>query len=178
MAHSSLSSRLTPTHCRALGICKVPQLHGRSADVVGHLAGERSAMQPWSQAVRHAEALTLNASSVQMCIAVLRLGYWATVASPLFVMVLTLAVSGVPLQVRVAACCCHTATRNAAGAAVSQPVLLQEKQQKERWGKDPAYQAWRERTNLLVPVPNPWRKSRASPSLRQSLQSDSDQTNA
>ena len=35
-----------------------------------------------------------------MCAAVLTGGYWATVISPIFVMVLTLGVSGVPLQVR------------------------------------------------------------------------------
>ena len=34
--------------------------------------------------------------------------------------------------------------------------VMQEKQQKERWGKDPAYQAWRQRTNLLVPLPKLW----------------------
>ena len=38
----------------------------------------------------------------------------------------------------------------------NQPFLpwnLQEKQQKERWGKEAAFQAWRRNTNLLVPIP-------------------------
>ena len=51
---------------------------------------------------------------------------WATVLSPLFVASLLLFVSGVPLQ---------------------------EKQAAARWGGDPAFQAYRARTNLLVPVP-------------------------
>jgi steroid 5-alpha reductase family enzyme len=51
---------------------------------------------------------------------------WATVLSPLFVATLLLFVSGVPLQ---------------------------EKQAADRWGADPAYQAYRARSNLLVPLP-------------------------
>jgi steroid 5-alpha reductase family enzyme len=51
---------------------------------------------------------------------------WATVVSPLFVSALLLFVSGIPLQ---------------------------EKQAADRWGGDPAYQAYRGRTNLLVPLP-------------------------
>ena len=34
-----------------------------------------------------------------MCVAALSGGYWATVISPVFVMVLTLGISGVPMQV-------------------------------------------------------------------------------
>jgi steroid 5-alpha reductase family enzyme len=58
---------------------------------------------------------------------------WASVASPLFVAVLLLFVSGIPLQ---------------------------ERQAQERWGNDPAYVAHRTQTNLLVPLPIPvsWRK--------------------
>lgn len=26
-------------------------------------------------------------------------------------------------------------------------------QQKERWGKEPAFQAWKRNTNLLIPIP-------------------------
>lgn len=61
-----------------------------------------------------------------LCIPAMRDGYWASIASPLFVMLLILKGSGVPMQ---------------------------EKQQKERWGKDPAFQAWRRNTNLLLPIP-------------------------
>ncbi|KAK9807023.1 hypothetical protein WJX72_010903 [[Myrmecia] bisecta] len=53
-------------------------------------------------------------------------GYYATIVGPLFVMMLLLGVSGVPIQ---------------------------EKQAKERWGQDPSYQAYRRRTWLLVPLP-------------------------
>jgi steroid 5-alpha reductase family enzyme len=61
-----------------------------------------------------------------LCIALLRDGYWVSVVSPLFVMLLILKGSGVPMQ---------------------------EKQQKERWGKEPAFQAWKRNTNLLLPIP-------------------------
>ncbi|KAK9801995.1 hypothetical protein WJX73_007868 [Symbiochloris irregularis] len=61
-----------------------------------------------------------------MCIAALTGAYWVSVVSPLFTMLLTLGVSGVPMQ---------------------------EKQQAERWGKDPAFQAWKKSTHLLVPLP-------------------------
>lgn len=61
-----------------------------------------------------------------MCIAVLRGAYWISVVSPLFTMLLTLGVSGIPMQ---------------------------EKQQAERWGKDPAFHAWKRKTHLLVPLP-------------------------
>jgi steroid 5-alpha reductase family enzyme len=53
-------------------------------------------------------------------------GYWACVVSPLFVMGLILFVSGVPLQ---------------------------EKQAQQRWGQEPAYQAYRQQTSLLFPLP-------------------------
>mmetsp|Transcript_17701 Transcript_17701/g.53238 ORF Transcript_17701/g.53238 Transcript_17701/m.53238 type:complete len:303 (-) Transcript_17701:471-1379(-) len=67
-----------------------------------------------------------------LCIPVYHDGYWAAIASPLFVMLLILKGSGVPMQ---------------------------EKQQKERWGKEPAFQAWRRNTNLLVPIPKFWSKT-------------------
>ena len=51
---------------------------------------------------------------------------WATVVSPLFVVGLLFFVSGIPLQ---------------------------EKQAGDRWGGDPAFMAYRARTNLLVPLP-------------------------
>ncbi|GMH45935.1 hypothetical protein BSKO_13899 [Bryopsis sp. KO-2023] len=54
---------------------------------------------------------------------------FVSVVSPCFVMLLLLTVSGIPLQ---------------------------EKQAKERWGQDPAYQEHRRRTNLLVPIPKFW----------------------
>jgi steroid 5-alpha reductase family enzyme len=57
---------------------------------------------------------------------------FASVASPLFVMALLFFVSGIPLQ---------------------------EEQAKRRWGDLPEYRAYRERTNLLAPVPKwllPW----------------------
>ena len=56
----------------------------------------------------------------------LRGGYWACIASPLFVMGLILFVSGVPLQ---------------------------EKQAQQRWGQEPEYQAYRRSTFLLFPLP-------------------------
>ena len=61
-----------------------------------------------------------------MCIAVLRGAYWVSVVSPLFTMLLTLGVSGIPMQ---------------------------EKQQAERWGDDAAFQIWKRSTHLLVPLP-------------------------
>lgn len=51
---------------------------------------------------------------------------WLTVFSPAFVMLLLLFVSGIPLQ---------------------------EAQAKRRWGEDEAYQMYRDRTRLLVPLP-------------------------
>ena len=55
-----------------------------------------------------------------------RTGAWATVAGPLFVALLLLRVSGIPLQ---------------------------EAQARERWGDDAAFKAYVARTRLLVPVP-------------------------
>lgn len=55
-----------------------------------------------------------------------RTGAWATVAGPLFVMLLLLKVSGIPLQ---------------------------EQQAAARWGDDAAYKAYVARTRLLVPLP-------------------------
>ena len=55
-----------------------------------------------------------------------RTGAWATVAGPLFVMLLLLKVSGIPLQVA---------------------------QAQARWGDDAAYKAYVARTRLLVPLP-------------------------
>lgn len=66
------------------------------------------------------------------CTSGLRGAQFASVASPLFVMALLFFVSGIPLQ---------------------------EAQAKRRWGDTPEYQAYRERTNLLLPVPKwllPW----------------------
>lgn len=51
---------------------------------------------------------------------------WASVVSPLFVMLLLLRVSGIPLQ---------------------------EQQARSRWGGDPAYEEYRRRTWLLLPLP-------------------------
>jgi len=51
---------------------------------------------------------------------------WATILSPFFVTALLFLVSGIPLQ---------------------------EKQAADRWGGDPAFAAYRARTNLLVPLP-------------------------
>ena len=51
---------------------------------------------------------------------------WLAVASPLFVAFLLLFVSGIPLQ---------------------------ERQAQARWGEDEEYQAYRARTNLLLPLP-------------------------
>ncbi len=53
-------------------------------------------------------------------------GEWASVISPLFVMLLLLFVSGIPLQ---------------------------ERQALQRWGEEPAYLEYRSRTWLLVPMP-------------------------
>ena len=61
-----------------------------------------------------------------MCIPSFRGGYWAATVGPLYVMAQILGLSGVPLQ---------------------------EKQQKERWGDDPAYQEYRRNTWLLLPLP-------------------------
>ena len=55
-----------------------------------------------------------------------RTGAWATVAGPLFVALLLLRVSGIPLQ---------------------------EEQARARWGDDAGYKAYVRRTRLLVPVP-------------------------
>jgi steroid 5-alpha reductase family enzyme len=60
------------------------------------------------------------------CCAVFEGAEWAAVVSPVFVSFLLLFVSGVPLQ---------------------------EQQALARWGAEPAYQAYRARTNLLVPLP-------------------------
>ena len=54
---------------------------------------------------------------------------WACAASPAFVAALLLCVSGVPLQ---------------------------ERQAQQRWGADPAFQAWRARTWLLFPLGPRW----------------------
>lgn len=51
---------------------------------------------------------------------------WASVVSPLFVMLVLFRVSGIPLQ---------------------------ERQAQARWGADPAYQEYRARTWLLLPLP-------------------------
>lgn len=51
---------------------------------------------------------------------------WASVASPLFVMLLLLFVSGIPLQ---------------------------ERQAQQRWGDQPEYMEYRAGTRLLVPLP-------------------------
>ncbi|CAG9461108.1 unnamed protein product [Pedinophyceae sp. YPF-701] len=51
---------------------------------------------------------------------------YVSIVSPLFTMGLVLGLSGIPIQ---------------------------ERQAKERWGADPAYQEYRESTNLLLPVP-------------------------
>lgn len=68
------------------------------------------------------------------CCAVFEGAAWAAVASPLFVAFLLIFVSGVPLQ---------------------------EAQAQARWGADPAYVAYRARTNLLVPLPfKIWRGAR------------------
>jgi steroid 5-alpha reductase family enzyme len=68
------------------------------------------------------------------CTAVFSGGEWASVASPLFVSFLLLFVSGVPLQ---------------------------EAQAKARWGDDPAYQEYRRRTWLLLPLPGAGGKKQA-----------------
>lgn len=60
------------------------------------------------------------------CSAVFQGADWAAVVSPLFVAFLLLFVSGVPLQ---------------------------ERQAMARWGEDPEYRAYRERTFLLLPLP-------------------------
>jgi len=39
-------------------------------------------------------------------------------------------------------------------------IPLQEKQSKARWGEDPEYQAYRARTFLLLPLPNPFHRKR------------------
>ena len=61
-----------------------------------------------------------------LCSASFHGGAWASVVSPLFVCVLLLFVSGIPLQ---------------------------ERQAQLRWGDDPAYQEHVRRTRLLVPLP-------------------------
>lgn len=63
------------------------------------------------------------------CTGGLRGAQLASVASPLFVMLLLRFVSGVPLQ---------------------------EKQAQARWGTTQEYMDYRARTNLLVPVPKCW----------------------
>lgn len=56
---------------------------------------------------------------------------FVSIISPLFVMLLLLGVSGIPIQ---------------------------EAQAKTRWGENPDYVAYRERTNLLLPIPKFWAK--------------------
>ena len=60
------------------------------------------------------------------CIPSFRGGYWAATISPIYVFAQIMGLSGVPLQ---------------------------EKQQKERWGDDPAFQEYRRNTWLLLPLP-------------------------
>lgn len=61
-----------------------------------------------------------------MCIPSFRGGYWAATIGPLYVVAQICGISGIPLQ---------------------------EKQQKERWGKEPAFQEYRANTWLLLPLP-------------------------
>jgi steroid 5-alpha reductase family enzyme len=65
------------------------------------------------------------------CIPSFRGGYWAATISPIWVVGQIMGLSGVPLQ---------------------------EKQQKERWGDDPAFQEYRRNTWLLLPLPKPGKK--------------------
>jgi len=60
------------------------------------------------------------------CIPSFRGGYWVATISPIYVFAQIMGISGVPLQ---------------------------EKQQKERWGDDPAFQEYRRNTWLLLPLP-------------------------
>ena len=93
---------------------------------------------------------------------------FASVASPLFVMTLLLFVSGIPLQVRCRrrrqACAASACVRVRAASGVSptncclppRVPIVQEEQAKRRWGGSPEYEAYRERTNLLLPIPKSW----------------------
>jgi hypothetical protein len=109
---------------------------------------------------------------------------FASVASPLFVMTLLLFVSGIPLQVGGAGWGAGRRGAGGPAAGRAPPLLprdppapprpphtqppytptppvpplplrAQEAQAKRRWGDTPEYQAYRERTNLLVPLPKP-----------------------
>lgn len=65
-----------------------------------------------------------------MCLAIMRGGYYATIVSPLIVMAILNYATGVPIQ---------------------------EKQAEERWGNLPAFQEYKRRTNLYIPLPNLYR---------------------
>ncbi len=60
------------------------------------------------------------------CLPAIHGGYFATIVGPVFVMLVILAGSGVPIQ---------------------------EKQARQRWGNEVGYQEYRRTTNLLVPIP-------------------------
>lgn len=80
----------------------------------------------WARYPNYGGEITLWWGIWFLCIPAMRSGYWATIVSPLFVMLIILKGSGVPLQ---------------------------EKQAKDRWGNEASYHAWRRRTNLLFPIP-------------------------
>lgn len=66
------------------------------------------------------------------CCAVFDGAKWAAIISPIFVSFLLLFVSGIPMQ---------------------------EQQAQDRWGQDPAYQEYRDKTFLLLPLPMFWRQN-------------------
>lgn len=90
-----------------------------------------------------------------MCTVILRDGYWASIASPLFVMLLILKGSGVPLQEKQVSLELGIAHHQALENVLPTHVVdvCNAAQAKERWGNDASYHAWRRRTNLLFPIP-------------------------
>ena len=80
----------------------------------------------WSRHPNYFGEITLWTGILIMAIPVLKGWSWLVVISPLFVTLLLTKVSG---------------------------INLQDKQAKERWGSDPAYQEYRKNTPALIPMP-------------------------
>lgn len=80
----------------------------------------------WSQHPNYFGEITLWTGIALMAVEVLQGGQWLTLLSPVFVIFLLMRISGVP--------------------------LLQQRGD-AKWGHDPAYQAYRKHTSLLIPIP-------------------------
>ena len=80
----------------------------------------------WSRHPNYFGEIVLWIGIATMALPTLESWRWVTLASPLFVIVLLTRISGIP------------------------PL---ERQAEERWGADPEYQAYRDRTAVLIPSP-------------------------